>query len=243
MLRRPLRSLQILACALIASQVGVVNSVHAQATRGGSQIFTSKAGKSNFPQRNASETNPSRTTFVVPMKGVNKSTPRSTQGPKELTTWNRAILPRRVILHVDQLLKGDREFAGNGPHISLHTGIGHSDRQIWLHVHMSAEEAKDKSKPGWSKGSGARTIVFYHAPGNMKIRRVTGPKFQPIGRHHVYKRIEYTDTDHAVDRFSHDWGTVHIVGDSRGKDINRKTRAEFRDIQYVLNVELESLTN
>ena len=56
------------------------------------------------------------------------------------------------------------------------------------------------------------------------------------------KTIEYTDDDHQMDYFNHDkLGTVHVIGDSKGNDINRMTRAEFTNIDYYLHVELERL--
>lgn len=150
----------------------------------------------------------------------------------------KANLPRQFIVRVDKHTRGDRDFHGNGPRVVLRPYFRVNHNKIWLGAQMTATETKSD----WSTGKGVVAMAFYQAPHGFRIKRVTDRSGRVINSFHPLKNIEYTDNDHQVDLFAHDvLGPVRIIGDSKGNDINRMTRAEFNRINYFLNVEVEPM--
>ena len=69
-----------------------------------------------------------------------------------------AILPRQISLS-PSLVRGDADFAGNGPELSIHANMTHTPSEARFSLTMIANETG-----GDTKARGLKTITFYRAP-------------------------------------------------------------------------------
>ncbi len=134
--------------------------------------------------------------------------------------------PRHTVLKT-RLIRGDREFDGNGPHVTVNAGLITSDTRILLVVNMTATE----TKADWTTSEGSVSKVLYVAPPGRRIKSISGKTMWN-------NIVDYTDRDHSTDKFYTELGTFYVTGDHKGKDLPYYTGLTWQS-QYSFFVETE----
>jgi len=116
---------------------------------------------------------------------------------------------------IPPLVRGDREFNGHGPDVTVNARLLAFSQSIDVSLFMNAVETRSD----WTTASGSRSYRIYTAPPGMCIQSVN------IG---TFDSLQYRDTDHAVDVFSGQdpfsfVGRYEAVGDTSGDDAGVST--------------------
>jgi hypothetical protein len=121
---------------------------------------------------------------------------------------------------------GDKDFNGNGPKSYVTVSFKIEARGAYVRVYMKAKETKND----WTQASGwSDWQIFYEPPPDWEITRCQSPTY-------FSNCIEYTDTDHDDDLFTHaSLGAFLMVGDSKGKEAGTRTNVKI-DFAYKLNM-------
>jgi len=141
-----------------------------------------------------------------------------------------AKLPSRVTL-MPKLIDGDADFNGNGPNVTVHGSLYHTDTEAQFSLVMIAEE----SGGGDTVAHGLKTITFFHAPRGFRIKGIAGRK--------SYRNmITSTDRDLTPNFFNTPFGRAGVYGDRNGPDVGGYTRIELENIQRPVVIELERIS-
>lgn len=134
--------------------------------------------------------------------------------------------PRHIELRT-KLIRGDAEFDGNGPKVTVNAGLITSDTRIMLVVNMTAKE----TKADWTTAEGSVSKVLYVAPPGRRIKSISGKT--------MWKNIvRYVDKDHKMDRFITELGIFYVRGDHKGEDLPYHTGLTLQSY-YTFVVETE----
>lgn len=129
------------------------------------------------------------------------------------------------ISYAPPLVKGDREFNGNGPNIFANVRLINGGNRLIARVYMRAQETRSDS----TTGEGFKEYTLYTTTSGKIIQTVLSD---------LYCEKYYTDETVYVDEF-YGYGPVRLwtfIGDTRGDDVERGTKVKisFNKIGLVL---------
>lgn len=122
--------------------------------------------------------------------------------------------------------RGDSDFAGNGPKITVWVNAVNHQKYITAFIYMKAMETEDD----WTTVEGSTSdVILYRAPVGYNIKEINA---QPDS-------LSYTDSDLDPDTFDRGSGMVQryvIVGDTEGDEAGTKTSVtiNFNPVEVVL---------
>lgn len=123
------------------------------------------------------------------------------------------------------LTRGDREFDGNGPDITVSVNLLNFGTSVVARVYMKAVETESD----WTTGEGTKDFVIYNADPGKRIEAIVSP---------ISAFFSYRDTDHDMDEFpgSGPIFKFHFSGDDDGDDVGVHTRVEmeFNNVRVQL---------
>ena len=131
------------------------------------------------------------------------------------------------------LLRGDREFGGNGPTVDASVTLTNQRSNVNARLCMRAEETDSNGTPRDSLANGCTTRSIYTPRAGFRVSTILS---------HRSSTARYRDTNHDIDRIGGNPGggpvnNFQIMGDGGGDDIGRHTRivaANFNEIRYRL---------
>jgi hypothetical protein len=140
-----------------------------------------------------------------------------------------AHLPR-TIEFAPPHTRGDRDFKSHGPKVNITAYVMHTSKQVVFVIDMKAQETKSD----WTTGEGKHAEVIYTAPAGKRIKALNGKTmWRDV--------VNYTDTDHEMDKFSDPvLGDIHVWGDTLANDVPYETRVVFSNIRHSVGVVLEN---
>ncbi len=146
-------------------------------------------------------------------------------------TETRLIDPQDVGPVVPGLIKGDSEFAGNGPRVRVSGSLSNTPNRIELRLAMNARETKSD----WTEVSGFKMFEVYRAPAGFAIERIASATSQ----NHSYMVNQNSSIDSPETQNLGGGGvfkTLAIVGDTDGNDAGRTRikNAGLNTIEVVL---------
>ena len=156
-------------------------------------------------------------------------TPEATNTPelplcqtKTLTTsdtWARTFRPTLWATHI----RGDREFAGNGPSVKVAAYLYTSDHEIKYRITMQAEE----TVYDFTTGVGDTDLInLFRAPDGWRIKKLSLNQFDATAGAY-YSEWSYIDDDTDLDIYApQDGGPVarfEVFGDTPGDDFGAWT--------------------
>lgn len=136
------------------------------------------------------------------------------------------------VIHIPELIEGDREFAGNGPKVDVWAAISiQNTNEVWATVHMFAKETRSD----WTTAAKIDGYKLWDGDqfGVKEIVSIDSDTFTSAS---------YTDTDHAEDVLEQPAGDLvkrfRMTGDTRGTDVQHlggtKARIEFNPIRLTV---------
>lgn len=145
-------------------------------------------------------------------------------GPKCVVKTDRA--QRTQAKFTPEHERGDNDFAGNGPKITVWVNAINHQKYVTAYIYMKAMETKED----WTTVEGfSNDVIIYRAPVGYVIRDIN---VQPDS-------ISYTDSNHDPDKFERGTGLVQmyeIIGDTEGGDAGTDTSVTvyFNPFEVVL---------
>ncbi len=123
------------------------------------------------------------------------------------------------------LVRGDREFDGNGPIVNSSVNLINTGREVIARVHMYARETRSD----YTTGSGSKDFVIYSSDQDKTIEAIVTP---------TESSFSYIDNNHNMDEFAGS-GPVRkfkFMGDTDGDDVGYNTRVEidFNNVRVQL---------
>jgi hypothetical protein len=109
--------------------------------------------------------------------------------------------------------RGDREYAGHGPQVTVTADLSTSGEVLSLDLYMDQSETRSD----WSAAFLGRNYFLYGVQSGQVIRFIWNA---------THSEVTYVDTDHALDRFFPADTLVQefaIMGDTSGNDIGNCT--------------------
>lgn len=179
---------------------------------------------------------------TLPVTRPNLITRQTRLSPKRKGLLNLPLSKeRKVEVHnkgpqgfLPPLVRGDREFGGNGPKITIRVRFYVKDNRVYRQIYMKAGETRVTagwlaSKPSRAEGWGI-PILIYTPPRGWRVRPLD-ITLHPIST--------YVDKDHDPEVFEKTQvGRITVSGDRDGNDIGIYTRVEI-DWDYVLPVVIQ----
>jgi hypothetical protein len=128
-------------------------------------------------------------------------------------------------------VRGDREFAGHGPHVTAHAAVDLEGNDIVLRLYFKAEEWENGAprsdyttaqSPYPGAANAWRRVLYTLGPNETFVRWNTSDGNDPNSS------TEYVDDDHAIDSPSNTSGNGlvtrwTIMGDTSGDDVGNCT--------------------
>ena len=123
------------------------------------------------------------------------------------------------------LVRGDREFDGNGPIVNSSVNLINTGKELIARVYMNARETKSD----YTTGSGTKDFVIFTADPDKTIEAIVTP---------AAASYSYIDNNHNMDEFTGS-GPVRkfkFMGDGSGDDVGFHTRVEidFNNVRVQL---------
>ena len=123
-------------------------------------------------------------------------------------------------------IRGDRDFAGHGPDITVRATLVISRKTVNVDLDMRARETRSD----WTTASGSRSYLIYTAP---SARCIQGAN---IG---TFDRLNYRDNDHEVDiipgQDAHSFiNKYSVVGDTKGNESGTRTGVAVDTKRFTL---------
>lgn len=113
--------------------------------------------------------------------------------------------------------KGDKEFSGNGPKVTLKTtlSLSSNNKEVWAKIDLTMVENGGDNTTGSRTGRDSYDVKLWTCPSGKKITQITSSGFQ---------QVNYTDTDIFLDKYDFDVNNVikHVEfrGDTDGDDLD-----------------------
>ena len=121
--------------------------------------------------------------------------------------------------------RGDREFNGNGPDVTVSVELVHTDEAMSALVTMTAKE----TKKDWTTASGSKIFPLYTVDPGWRIQQIVGA---------VNSDLRYRDNDHEEDTYSGSGPVATYIfrGDGEGKDagVHTKVNISFNQVRVEL---------
>lgn len=142
------------------------------------------------------------------------------------------VIESTSVTHIPELTRGDREFAGNGPEVTVWASISiQNTNEIWATVHMFAKETRSD----WTTASKTDGYKLWDGD-DFGVKEVTSINSD------TFTVDSYTDTDHAVDDLEQPAGELvkrfRVTGDTRGDDVQivsgSRVTVEFNPIRITV---------
>ena len=139
----------------------------------------------------------------------------------------KVTLPRTMTFRPPHT-RGDKDFAGHGPHIWIRAQIFKAgSHQLAFNLYMKAKETRDD----FTTVEGSRNTTLYTAPIGYRIKRIVGKTGFP-------NLLDVVDKSQRAETYSTEIGKLHVFGDGKGDDAKVYTRVTLES-DYSVEVELE----
>ena len=139
----------------------------------------------------------------------------------------KVTLPRTMTVRPPHT-RGDKDFAGHGPHIWIRAQIFKAgSHQLAFNLYMKAKETRDD----FTTVEGSLNTTLYTAPIGYRIKRIVGKTGFP-------NLLDVVDKSQRAETYSTEIGKLHVFGDRNGDDAEVYTRVTLES-DYSVEVELE----